>query len=57
MGAKSTTLLELFLAEQGKIIRLIGRIVGCRQTASGKGGTHGRGPPIGGTARTVRSDV
>ena len=33
MGAKSTTLLELFLAEHGKIIRLIGRIVGCRETA------------------------
>ena len=33
MGATSTTLLELFLAEHGKIIRLIGRIVGCRETA------------------------
>jgi RNA polymerase sigma factor (sigma-70 family) len=33
MGAKSTTLLQLFLAERGKIIRLIGRIVGCRATA------------------------
>jgi RNA polymerase sigma-70 factor (ECF subfamily) len=33
MGAKSTTLLELFLAEHSKIIRLIGRIVGCRETA------------------------
>ena len=33
MGAKSTTLLQLFLAEHGKIVRLIGRIVGCRETA------------------------
>jgi RNA polymerase sigma-70 factor (ECF subfamily) len=33
MGAKSTTLLQLFLAERGKIIRLIGRIVGCQATA------------------------
>jgi RNA polymerase sigma factor (sigma-70 family) len=33
MDAKSITLLELFLAERGKIIRLIGRIVGCRETA------------------------
>jgi RNA polymerase sigma factor (sigma-70 family) len=33
MGATSTPLLELFLAEHGKIIRLIGRIVGCRETA------------------------
>jgi RNA polymerase sigma factor (sigma-70 family) len=33
MGAKSTPLLQLFLTEHGKIIRLIGRIVGCRETA------------------------